>query len=183
MVTAGYIQPGPLKQVLPLIDAVTIGLKGWNQDFYTKFIGGDLKHVKQTIRILAETKDVWWEVVNLIVPSLNDKMNEIAAMAAWLRETAGPERPLHFTRFRPMYRLKQLDQTPPATLEKARETALKQGLKHVYVGNLPGHPGANTYCCSCGKTVIERIGFTVLNQHIKQGNCGFCGKRLGGVWL
>ena len=160
-----------------------MGLKGWNEKFYEEYVGGDISHVQQTIRILTKTEHVWWEVVNLIVPSLNDKMEEIAAMATWLRETAGAERPLHFTRFRPMYRLKRLPSTPTATLSKARQTALEQGLKHVYVGNAPGHEGANTFCPSCGKTIVERISFTVLRQNIKDGNCGFCGKRVRGVWL
>jgi len=183
MVTAGYINPAPLKALLPHIDAVTLGLKGWNEAFYRDYVGGELRHVKETIRILAAAKDVWWEIVTLVVPALTDDMGELAAMAAWLRRTAGPERPLHFTRFRPAYQLKRLPKTPAATLTRAREVAMEQGLRYVYVGNLPGHTGANTLCPRCKETVVERLAFTVLHQEIQKGKCRFCGHEIKGVWL
>ena len=183
VVTAGYVNPEPLRQLLPYVDAVAFGLKGWNDDFYRTYIGGELGHVKEAIKILAASESVWWEVVTLIVPSLNDSMKEIAEMSAWLRDTAGPERPLHFTRFRPEYRLKRLPMTPATTLTKAREVAMQQGLKYVYVGNLPGHEGANTYCPRCGRTIVERLSFTVLKKRIVDGQCAFCNYKIGGVWL
>ena len=182
MVTAGYISPEPLREALRHLDAVTLGLKGWNERFYREYIGGELSDVKQTLQILAAQKRVWWEVVTLIVPSLNDDLTELAAMAAWLKKVAGAERPLHFTRFRPEYKLKHLPMTPAATLTKAREVAIAQGLKHVYVGNLPGHAGANTYCPGCNKLVVERLAFKVLTQKIKQGKCEHCGRKIGGLW-
>ena len=183
VVTAGYIDADPLKRLLPYVDAVTMGLKGWNEDFYRKYIGGELKYVKEAVEVLAGAKDVWWEVVTLLVPTLNDKMQEVADMAKWLLDTAGAERPLHFTRFRPEYRLKRLPMTPAATLTTAREAAMQQGLRYVYVGNLPGHEGASTYCPGCGKMIVERLGFTVLSKKILKGNCAYCGYRIGGVWL
>ena len=183
MVTAGYIEPEPLKELLPHIDAVTLGLKGWDEAFYRETIGGELKYVKRTIEMLARQDGVWWEVVNLIVPSLNDKAEDIAAMAAWLYETAGPERPLHFTRFRPEYRLKRLPITPAASLTAAREAAMAAGIKYVYVGNLPGHEGANTYCPSCGKLLVERLGFKIVDNQVLNVKCRFCDRRIGGVWI
>jgi pyruvate formate lyase activating enzyme len=183
MVTAGYISPEPFRAALPLMDAVTFGLKGWDDAFYQEYIGCPLEPVKEAIRVLAQAKNVWWEVVNLIIPSLNDDMADIAAMAQWLRQTAGAERPLHFTRFRPQYKLKRLPITPTATLTKARDTAMAQGLKYVYVGNMPGHQGANTICPNCGKVVVERMAFTVLKKNLKGGRCAFCGHQIGGLWL
>jgi pyruvate formate lyase activating enzyme len=183
MVTAGYISPEPLKALLPWVDAVTFGLKGWNEEFYRKYIGCELGHVKESVRALAASKGVWWEVVTLVLPSLNDDMGEIAAMSAWLRETAGAEVPLHLTRFRPEYRLKRLAMTPAATLTAARETAMKAGLKYVYVGNMPGHEGGDTYCPKCGKKVVERIGFTVAKKSLAGGRCVHCGQVIKGVWL
>jgi len=183
MVTAGYVNPEPLSELLPWLDAVTLGLKGWNEEFYRQYIGGELRYVKQTVEMLAAWKTGWWEVVHLVVPSLNDDMAEIAAMAAWLREVAGPERPLHFTRFRPEYRLKRLPMTPAATLGAARDAAMARGLKHVYVGNLPGHEGAHTYCPHCGRRVVERLAFTVMNQELRGGKCRSCGYPIGGHWL
>lgn len=182
MVTAGYINEEPLRRVLPYLDAVTLGLKGWNEEFYRDYIGGELGYVRRTIEILAETHAVWWEVVHLIVPSLNDSMEEIATMAAWLRDVAGPERPLHFTRFRPEYKLKRLPITPSATLAQARKIALEQGLKYVYVGNLPGHEGANTYCPKCKTMIVERLAFTVLDCKMNRGKCAVCGNVIEGVW-
>lgn len=183
MVTAGYFNPEPLKQLLPHLDAIAFGLKGWNEGFYKKYIGGELRHVKEAIKVLAKDKNVWWEIVTLIVPSLNDNMREIEAMAKWLRDNVGAERPLHFTRFRPQYKLKRLPMTPTKTLTRAREVAMEVGLKYVYVGNLPGHEGANTYCPSCGKMIVERLGFTVLKKNIVNGNCAHCVYKIGGVWL
>jgi pyruvate formate lyase activating enzyme len=182
MVTAGYVNPEPLRQLLPHLDAVVLGLKGWNEDYYRNYIGGELEHVKESIRILAASNGVWWEVATLIVPGLNDSMQEIAQMSAWLRATAGEERPIHFTRFRPEFQLKRLPMTPAATLTQARATAIQQGLKYVYVGNLPGHEGANTYCPACDAMAVERLGFTVLNKRIRAGACAACGYRIGGIW-
>lgn len=183
MVTAGYINPEPMREALKLIDAVAIGLKGWDDAFYQTYIGGSVEHVKETIELLAGQRTVWWEVVNLIIPSLNDDMDQIAAMSRWLREVAGPDRPLHFTRFRPEYKLKRLPMTPVATLTKARETAINEGLNYVYVGNMPGHEGSHTYCPKCGKRIVERLAFTVIKTTIKNGKCVYCGQTIGGVWL
>lgn len=182
MVTAGYINPEPLEELLPHIDAVTLGLKGWNESFYREYVGGELGHVKATMRLLAQQDGTWWEVVNLIVPALNDNMDEVASLARWVRDTAGTDRPLHFTRFRPEYRLKRLPMTPAATLTHARETAMREGMKYVYCGNMPGHEGAHTYCPECGKLIIERLAFTVLDSKLNRGQCGYCGCEIGGIW-
>lgn len=182
MVTAGYINPKPLCEILPHLDAVTMGIKGWNEKFYREYIGGELGHVKETIQELSRNKNVWWEAVNLVIPTLNDDMNDIAGMAKWLRDTAGAERPLHFSRFRPEYRLKLLPMTPYATLTRARDLARKEGLQYVYIGNMPGHEGANTWCPSCGKMVVERLAFTVLKKNIVNGCCAFCNHTIKGVW-
>lgn len=183
MVTAGYVRPEPLKKLIPYLDAVTLGLKGWNEEYYRTYIGGELRHVRETARVLAAAQGLWWEVVTLLLPSLNDDMDEIADMARWLRRAAGPDVPLHFTRFRPEYRLKRLPMTPVKTLSTARKTALAQGLRHVYVGNLPGHEGAHTLCPHCGRVVVERIGFKVARKRLRGGKCSFCSTRIKGVWL
>ena len=183
MVTAGYISPEPLRACLPYMDAVTMGLKGWNEKFYREIIGGELGCVKETIRELARAKNVWWEAVTLIIPTLNDSQAEIAGMAKWLRETAGDEIPLHFTRFRPEYQMKRLPMTPMATLTNSRDTARRQGLKYVYVDNMPGHEGSHTYCPKCGRMVIERVGFKVLNRRLSGGRCEYCQYPIKGVWL
>jgi len=90
--------------------------------------------------------------------------------------------PLHFSRFSPLYKLKNLPPTPVETLERARETALEAGLKFVYLGNVPGHPGENTYCPKCGRVVIGRAGYSLTEMNLKSGHCRFCGREIPGVW-
>jgi pyruvate formate lyase activating enzyme len=94
----------------------------------------------------------------------------------------GPDVPVHFTRFHPDYQLPNLPDTPVATLERARDAGMRQGLRFAYVGNVPGHPGNNTYCPKCGKAVIERDGLFVTAMHLKDGHCAFCGREIPGVW-
>jgi pyruvate formate lyase activating enzyme len=122
------------------------------------------------------------EIVNLVVPTLNDAPALLDDLCRWVAGEIGPDVPLHFTRFHPDFQLLNLPPTPVATLERARETALKHGLRYPYVGNVPGHPGNHTYCPSCGKAVIERQGFFVTANHLQAGACAFCGKPVAGVW-
>jgi len=89
---------------------------------------------------------------------------------------------VHFTRFWPSYKLKNLPQTPIATLEQARKIAKEAGLRYAYVGNLPGHAGSNTYCAACGRTLLRRVGFQVIQNTLASGRCPSCGQALPGVW-
>jgi pyruvate formate lyase activating enzyme len=118
-----------------------------------------------------------------VVPTLNDRMSEIKSMTAWIMKNLGPDAPLHFTRFHPTYLIKNLPDTSVQTLEKARRTALDGGLHYVYIGNVPGHEGENTYCPNCKKVVIGRIGYTITENNIdKNGRCKFCKTPIPGVW-
>lgn len=103
-------------------------------------------------------------------------------MCRWIVETLGPEVPLHFSRFSPMYRLKNLPPTPVETLDVARKIALDEGLQYVYVGNVPGHAGNNTYCPNHGGVVIERRGYAIVRNLIEEGKCSVCGHPIPGVW-
>ena len=181
MVTAGFIEEKPLRQLCKYIDAATVGLKAFDQDYYSRIVGGRLDVVLRTLKIMKE-EGVWVEVVNLVVPTLNDNMEEIRKMCLWIKDNLGPETPLHFLRFYPMYKLKNLPPTPVETLEKARQVALKAGLKFVYIGNVPGHPAENTYCPHCGKVLIERVGYGILANNLHQGRCRFCGRKIPGIW-
>jgi len=138
--------------------------------------------VKETIkRVKALGK--WLEIVCLVIPTLSDDLDLIEEMADWIKRAVGPEVPVHFSRFRPYYRMKKLPATPVSTLEKCRAVARQQGLKYVYLGNIPGHEAENTYCASCGKIVIKRYGYEILERHVKSnGACAFCGNKIPGVW-
>jgi len=181
LVSAGYVNPEPLKKLAPYFDVIKIDLKGFNKQFYRKVVGGDLDYVLDTLKELKKL-GVLTEVVNLVVPGLNDDMGEITRMCEWIYNNMGADTPLFFSRFTPQYRLGNLPSTPIETLEEARRIALKTGLRYVYLGNTPGHPGENTYCPGCGKVLIRRYGYAILENNIRKGRCVFCGQEIPGIW-
>ncbi|MCD6521865.1 AmmeMemoRadiSam system radical SAM enzyme [Candidatus Calescamantes bacterium] len=180
--TAGYINPEPLRELCRYVDAVNVDLKGFRQEFYDKLCwGGRLEDVLRTLKILKE-EGVWIEVTNLIIPTYNDNPNDIRRMCEWIKNNLGEDVPLHFSRFFPMYKLVKLSPTPVSTLERAYKIAKEVGLKYVYLGNVPGSPYENTYCPKCGKVLIKRVGYVVLENNIKDGRCPYCGEKIPGVW-
>jgi len=181
VVTGGHINPEPLTDLLGVVDAVKVDLKGFSESFYKTYVRGALKPVLETIRTVARSK-VWLEIVYLVIPTLNDRPEDLRDMARWVRDTAGADVPLHFSRFHPMYLMKNLPPTPLSTLEAARETALGQGLRFVYIGNVPGHKAESTYCPSCGGTVIQRVGYSIEAVRLKKGKCASCGTAIPGLW-
>ncbi|WP_122625899.1 AmmeMemoRadiSam system radical SAM enzyme [Lucifera butyrica] len=150
MITNGYINAGPLQELLPLIDAMNIDVKAFNAPFYRQMCAGELERVKETVELAAESCHV--EVTTLLIPGQNDKRQEIAALAKWLA-SIDKNIPLHFSRYFPNYQM-ELPPTPAATLEMAYEEA-RQYLSYVYLGNLAGR-GVNTYCPACGQLIIDR---------------------------
>jgi pyruvate formate lyase activating enzyme len=181
MVTAGYINEEPLRQLCKYIDAANVDLKGFNPKYLRQVCAQELGPLLEALKIFKE-EGVWLEITNLIIPTLNDDMETIEEMCIWIRDNLGAETPLHFSRFTPMYKLKNLYLTPISTLEQAKEVAEKVGLKYVYIGNVPGHPAENTYCPDCGNLLIERIGYTIKQNNIVKGNCKFCGRSIPGRW-
>ncbi len=181
MVSCGSMAQAALGDMCKALDAVKIDLKGYSETFYRDACGAELKPVLRTIRQIAKSR-VHLEIVNLVVPTLNDSDKMIADLSDWVMGELGPDVPLHFSRFRPDYQMLHLPPTPPATLERARSIAMSRGLRYVYVGNLPGHPGNNTFCPSCKKEVIRRRLFFVEDMNVKEGKCGYCGKPIAGVF-
>jgi len=181
MVSCGFANPGPMADLCDLLDAVKIDLKGFSREFYRTVCGGELDPVLSNIRLVAR-RGVHLEIVNLVVPTLNDSDPMIEALVRWIVGEVGPDVPVHFTRFHPDYQLRNLPPTPVSTLERAYETAKKHGMNYPYVGNVPGHPGNNTYCPGCGRAVIRRTGFFVTGIDIKNGACAFCGHAIAGVF-
>jgi pyruvate formate lyase activating enzyme len=177
----GYINPKPLADLCKYLAAACIDLKGFTEDFYQEMTQGTLQPVLNTIKQLREKK-VHVELVNLMIPTKNDDMDMVKRMSLWIKKEIGPEVPIHFTRFYPLYKLRNLPPTPTETLERAREVALAAGLEYVYIGNVPGHPGENTYCPSCKKELIVRSGYTIQANHVVKGRCRYCGKRIPGIW-
>ena len=181
MISCGFMNPAPLGELLTVLDAIKIDLKGYSPDFYRRVCGARLEPVLASIRKVAKS-GVHLEIVNLVVPTLNDSKKMLADLAAWVMGEAGPDVPVHFTRFHPDYQMRNLPPTPVDTLERAYDLARTAGLHYPYVGNVPGHPGNNTHCPNCGKTVIARTGFFVTENHIIQGRCAFCRTPIAGVW-
>ncbi len=181
VVTGGYINPEPLKELLQVVDAVKIDLKAFKQEFYSRYVRGELQPVLDAIKTVAQS-GVWLEIVYLVIPSLNDGASELRDVCRWIREEIGPGVPLHFSRFHPHYLMKNLPPTPVSTLERAHATAREEGLDFVYVGNVPGHEGENTICPDCGKTVVRRWGFGVRDIRIKNGRCAYCDHAIPGIW-
>ena len=183
MVSGGYIDPAPLAELAPYMDVVKVDLKGFDPAFYKDFSGGELGPVKRTLKTL-KSLGVLTEVVNLVVPTLNDRPEDLRALAGWVRDELGRDTPLFFSRFSPNYRLQNLPQTPDSTLTSARDAALEAGLRFVYVGNLPGSPGENTLCPKCGRVLVRRAGYAVLENLLtpNKGRCPYDGTRIPGVW-
>ncbi len=177
----GYINPEPLKELCRYLDAANIDLKGFSEDYYRKICGAHLQPVLDTLIILKQ-KGVWVEITNLILPEENDDPEDIRKMCQWICTNLGPDVPVHFSRFYPTYRMKNLSPTPVKTLEMARDIALKEGLHYAYIGNVVGHPGENTYCPKCRKTVVKRVGYNILEIHLTNGACDYCGRTIAGRW-
>lgn len=177
----GAMRPEPLRKLLKCTDAVSLDLKGFTEKFYQETLSAELEPVLKTLKILKE-EGVWFEITNLIIPTLNDDMKDIRRLCEWVKENIGPDVPLHFNRFFPAYRLTRLTPTPIETLEAAYKMARKTGLNYVYIGNVPGHKYNSTFCPKCGKKLIHRVHFAVLSNDIKDKRCGSCGYDIAGIW-
>jgi len=181
LVTAGYINKEPWKRLLEVVDAANIDLKGITNDFYVRICSGTLKPVQDAL-IIAKASGILVEVTNLVIPTLNDKPEQIRELARWVKENLGSETPLHFSGFYPQYKMQHLPSTSLKRLEMAREIAVSEGLYYVYIGNVRSKEGENTYCPDCKSLLIERIGYTILQNRLKDGCCPDCGREIYGVW-
>ena len=181
LISCGFMNSEPLKEMCSRLDAIKIDLKGYSEDFYRSVCSAELRPVLNSIRQVARS-GVHLELVNLVVPTLNDSDKMMAGLSDWIMGEIGPDVPVHFTRFHPDYQLQHLPPTPVATLEKARNYAMSKGIRYAYVGNVPDHPGNHTYCPQCGKIVIRRSSFFVTEMNLVSGKCKFCGRSISGVW-
>jgi pyruvate formate lyase activating enzyme len=181
LVTAGYCNPKPWRRLLEVTDAANIDLKAITEDFYRRVCSATLAPVQQCL-IDAVAAGVIIEVTNLLIPTLNDSPDEIRRLVRWVKINLGSDIPLHFSRFFPHYKMQHLPPTPPETLDIARQIAFEEGLYYVYIGNIRSPDGENTYCPGCHKLLIERQGYIVVQNVLKDGCCPDCGKGIYGVW-
>ncbi len=181
VVSNGFIQQEPLKKLCARVDAIKVDLKSFSPKYYKEVVNGELKPVLDAL-VTMRKLGAWTEIVYLVVPTLNDNEREFRDLARWMRQNLGTDVPVHFTRFHPEYLLKNLPPTPVETLERAKKIADAEGLRFVYIGNVPGHPAENTYCPKCRRLLIERTGYTITQNRLKKGKCPQCSTVIPGVW-
>jgi len=178
-VSNGYTDKEAVKLIAPFLDANNIDLKG-SDKFYREICGAKLEPVKETIKLMKEL-GVWVEVTTLIIPDLNDSDKDLTDIAEFI-SSVDPAMPWHVTQFYPTYQLLDKPRTPVSTLRKAREIGFKAGLKYVYEGNVPGEGGENSYCPSCKEILIERFGYSISANLIKDSRCSKCNTLIEGIW-
>ena len=181
MHSSGFINEEPLRQLAKYLTAVNIDLKGFSDKYYSSFCEGNLTSVLGSLKVLKEEK-VWIEITNLVIPSANDSDAEISQLCLWIKDNLGPDTPVHFSRFFPMYKLVDLSPTPLKTLIRAKEIARATGLYYVYIGNVPQNAEEDTICPVCDKLLIKRVGYAILENNIIKGKCKFCGVKISGRW-
>ena len=177
----GSLNPKPVEELSQYLDGANIDLKGFTQEFYSKITEGYLDTVLDTLKILKKNR-VHLEITNLVIPSLNDDFGIARKMCQWIRENLGRDVPIHFSRFYPTFKLKNLPPTPVSTLDKIHSIATEEGLQYVYIGNVAGHKAESTYCPNDKKVLIKRTGYRILENNIINGKCKFCGMDIPGVW-
>jgi pyruvate formate lyase activating enzyme len=181
VISNGFIEKQPLADLLPYLSAYKIDLKSIREDYYRDVVRGELKPVLER---LAQVRDsgTLLEIVNLVVPTLNDSEDDFRQLARWVKSNLGSDIPLHYSQFYPKYQLKNLPPTPQATLEMAHDVSKAEGLEYVYLGNLPGHPAESTYCPKCGELLIKRVGFRILQNNLNGNKCPKCNHVVPGVF-
>lgn len=181
LISNGFINEAPLRALAPYLDAVVIDVKAFSDATYQKLTGGSIFTVFNTLKILKEMK-VWIEITHLLVPTWTDNFELVKKMCGWMTQNGFTSTPLHFNRFQPKYRLKQLAPTPDAMLLKAKQTAVASGVQFVYLDNLQRNGNQQTTCPKCKGVLIERTGIKLISNHIKNGQCGFCRQPIPGEW-
>ena len=182
-VTAGYISTDAREEFFSSMDAANVDLKAFTQDFYHDVCGGDLETVLDTLLYIRQHTSVWLELTNLVIPGLNDTDDEIDRMTRWIARMLGADTPLHFTAFHPDHRMRDRSATPVITLRRARDIGRKNGLRHVYTGNVGDTDGSRTLCHGCGNPIITREGYDITDWALdSSAACRVCGTLCAGVF-
>lgn len=183
-VTNGYINEKPRQEFFSYIDAANVDLKGFTNRFYQKITGAKLQPVLDTLIYLKQKTQVWLEITTLLIPGENDSTAELDAKTKWIVENLGNKVPIHFTAFYPSWKLLDKPSTSLATLIRAQEIAIKNGLQYVYIGNVNYPLGSITYCSNCKKPVIVRKNFSLIEYYLDgEGNCKYCQASCSGLFL
>ncbi len=180
-VTAGYVCPEPRAEFYQHMDAANVDLKAFTEDFYYKLTGGHLEPVLDTLKYIKHETDTWLEVTTLLIPGHNDSDEELHRLTQWMVEHLGPDVPIHFSAFHPDWKMMDTPATPPATLTRARQIALENGIYYAYTGNVHDKQGESTYCHKCGTTLIGRDWYILSDWNLTDdGHCTKCGTLCAG---
>ena len=180
-VTAGYMHDIPRREFYAKIDAANVDLKAFTEDFYRQLTGSELQPVLDTLRYLKHETDVWFEITTLLIPGKNDSDAELTAMCKWIKNELGADVPLHFSAFHPDYKMTDIPPTPPATLVRAREIGMREGLHYVYTGNVHHQQGDTTFCPNCKAALIVRDWYQINEYHLTHdGSCPHCHTQIAG---
>ena len=180
-VTNGYMTQNAISIIAPYLDGANVDLKAYTDDFYKTYCSAKLAPVKKTLKALKQ-HGIFIEVTTLLIPGLNDNKAELNQLASFIADELGPDVPWHVSRFYPTYRLMDKPPTPIQSILNARDIGLKKGLRYVYVGNVPGEEGENTYCHECGNLLIHRYGYTIRENRMIDGKCPVCNTPVNGVF-
>lgn len=178
-VSNGFIGEAPLRELVTVLDGINVDLKFFREERYRRISRARLEPILKAIRLYHEL-GVWVEVTTLIIPGLNDSDEELTDIARFVC-SVGPEVPWHVSQFYPAYKMYDYPHTPVETLRRARQIGFDAGLRYVYEGNVPGEGGENTYCYDCGVLLIERYGFYMRSNRIREGCCPDCGAPIDGI--
>ena len=182
-VTAGYIDPQPRREFFAGMDAVNVDLKAFTERFYHEICGAHLAPVLETLEYIRHETGCWLEITNLLIPGRNDAEAELDAMTRWVVAQLGPDVPMHFTAFHPDWKMRDVPPTPPATLRRAREIALANGVRYAYTGNVHDAAGSSTFCHNCGERLIERDWYRLGAWELDDaGRCRRCGSAVPGYF-
>lgn len=183
MHTGAYACSEPFQEMCTAVDAISIDLKGFTEDFYANITGGQLSTVLANIKTAHQTGK-WLELTNLVIPGYNEDHSTFRQMCQWILSNLGPDVPLFVSRFFPKYQLRRLTAASPDTMRSLRKIGYEVGLRYVYLGNMPGDPAESTYCPACGMKVMKRNGSQITNTglDLATGRCTKCSYVIPGVW-
>ena len=181
-VTNGSMSTDALGLIAPYLSAANVDLKAYSNTFYKEQCGYRLDLVKKTL-VEMKKRNIFIEITTLLIPDLNDNKTELADMASFIANELGDETPWHISRFYPTYKLLDKPRTPVSSVQKARDIGFERGLKYVYTGNAPGDDGESTFCYGCREPLIERWGFSIRKNKVRNGACPKCGATIHGIGL
>ncbi len=182
-VSNGYMTREAIDFAVAWLDGINVDLKAFSEDYYQNLCGARLAPVLDSIAYIARQTKIWIEITTLLLPGQNDSEEELKKLADWLVKEAGPDVPWHISRFYPQYKYTDSEPTPLESLQRAEEIGKAAGLHYVYLGNVPGTDGENTYCYKCHTKLIGRIGYRITTNQIKNSKCPNCGTEIAGFGL